>query len=145
MRTQAQYARLQLAGADYLIPSTVGLVIEERDALQLNTEGGNATAWCTRDEARWPAYSLDAAFKLTQRSRWQRALFLDTGDDGVGVIADEVQLLSRADIQLSPFTPLGAPPTRHGHLFKGAWIEGRQATLVIDPQALLAYLQGFDG
>ena len=143
MRTQAQYARLQLHGANYLMPSTVGLVIEQRDALQPNTDGGNATAWRTRHEARWPAYSLDPAFKLTQRKQWNRALFLEAGANSVGVIVDEVQMLSRADIQISPFTPLGAPPTRHGHLFKGAWIEGRQATLVIDPQNFLAYLQGF--
>jgi len=143
MRTQAQYARLQLHGANYLMPSTVGLVIEQRDALQPNTEGGNATAWRTRHEARWPAYSLDPTFKLTSRKQWNRALFLEAGAHSVGVIVDEVQMLSRADIQISPFTPLGAPPTRHGHLFKGAWIEGRQATLVIDPQTFLAYLQGF--
>jgi hypothetical protein len=143
MRTQAQYARLQLHGANYLMPSTVGLVIEQRDALQPNTEGGNATAWRTRHEVRWPAFSLDPTFKLTQRKQWNRALFLEAGAHSVGVIVDEVQMLSRADIQISAFTPLGAPPTRHGHLFKGAWVEGRQATLVIDPQTFLAYLQGF--
>ena len=143
MRTQAQYARLQLHGANYLMPSSVGLVIEQRDALQPNTEGGNATAWRTRHEVRWPAFSLDPTFKLTQRKQWNRALFLEAGANSVGVIVDEVQMLSRADIQISAFTPLGAPPTRHGHLFKGAWVEGRQATLVIDPQTFLAYLQGF--
>ena len=143
MRTQAQYARLQLHGAHYLIPSTLGLVIEQRDALQPNTEGGNVTAWRTQHETRWPAYSLDRAFKLTQRKQWQRALFLDAGADSVGVIVDEVQMLARADIQISAFTPLGPPPARDGHLFKGAWVEGRQATLVIDPQTFLAYLQGF--
>lgn len=143
MRNQAQYARLQLHGANYLMPATLSLVIEQRDALLPNTGSGNATAWRTHHDMRWPAYSLDAGFKLTRRKQWNRALFLDAGADSVGVIVDEVQLLSRADIQLSPFTPLGAPPTRHGHLFKGAWVEGRHATLVIDPQTFLAYLQGF--
>jgi hypothetical protein len=143
MRAQAQYARLQLHGANYLMPSTVGLIIEQRDALQPNTEGGSVTAWRTRNETRWPAYSLDAAFKVTQRKQWTRALFLDAGADSVGVIVDEVQMLARADIQISSFAPLGSAPTRHGHLFKGAWVEGRQATLVIDPQTFLAYLQGF--
>ena len=143
MKTQGQYARVQLHGANYLLPSTVGLVIEQRDALQPNTEGGNATAWRTRHETRWPAYSLDAAFKLTQRKQWQRALFLDAGADSVGVIVDEVQMLARADIQISPFTPLGPAPTRYGHLFNGAWVEGRAATLVIDPKTFMAYLHGF--
>lgn len=143
MRTQAQYARVQLHGANYLLPSTVGLVIEQRDALQPNAEGGDVTAWRTRHETRWPAYSLDAAFKLTHQKKWQRALFFEAGADSVGVIVDEAQMLARADIQISPFTPLGPAPTRHGHLFNGAWIEGRTATLVIDPKTFMAYLQGF--
>lgn len=141
MRTQAQYARLQLHGANYLVPSTIGLVIEQRDALQPNTEGGNVSAWRTRHDQRWPAYSLDPAFKVTPRKHWNRALFLEAGNDSVGVIVDEVQMLSRADIQISAFTPLGTSPTRHGLLFNGAWIEGRHATLVIDPKVFLAYLQ----
>lgn len=142
MRTQAQYARLQLHGANYLMPSTIGLVIEQRDALAPNTEGGNVTAWRTHHDQRWPAYSLDRAFKVTQRKQWNRALFLEAGADSIGVIVDEVQMLSRSDIQISAFTPLGAPPTRHGHWFQGAWVEGRQVTLVIEPRVFLAYLQG---
>jgi len=55
---------------------------------------------------------------------------------------DEVQLLPRADTIVTPFTPLGHPPTRLGHLFAGAWVTGNRLMLVFDPKAIVAYLQG---
>lgn len=139
----AQYARVQLHGVNYLLPGD-RLFVETRDALEPNTDGGQVIAWRNADTGRWPVFAVDRAFALTSPRQWQKAVFVGTDTAGIGLIADDVQLLSRSDIQLSPFAPLGPPATEHGHLFNGAWVEGRAVTLVLDAKVMVAYLGGFN-
>jgi len=79
--------------------------------------------------------------RVTRHPDWHRAVFLDALPHAVGLVVDEVQLLPRAETTVTPFTPLGLPPTRLGHLFSGAWVMGHRLMLVFDPQAFVAYLQ----
>lgn len=139
----AQYARVQLHGVNYLLPGN-RLFIETRESLEPNTDGGNVVAWRNADSGRWPAFAVDRAFALAPPRQWQKAVFIATEAAGVGLVADDAQLLTRGDIQLSPFAPLGPPATEHGHLFNGAWVEGRTVTLVLDAKVMIAYLGGFD-
>ena len=139
----AQYARVQLHGVNYLL-SSGELSIETRDTLEPNTDGGHVVAWRNADGGRWPVFAVDRAFALTSPRQWQKAVLVGSDGAGVGLIADDVQLLTRSDIQLSPFVPLGPPATEHGHLFNGAWVEGRTVTLVLDAKVLAAYLGGFN-
>jgi hypothetical protein len=90
---------------------------------------------------RVPAYCLDAALRVSRHARWQRAVFLDAAPQAVGLVADEVELLPRAETVIAPFIPPGSPPTRVGPLFSGAWVTGNRVVLVFDPPALVAYLQ----
>lgn len=142
MTLAPQYLRLQLNGTGYLLPNTVSYAIEQRDALMPNASGGNVSAWRTVRQGRWPAYGLDAALKVARGRDWQRAIFLESGGRGVGLIVDDVQMLGRSETQVARFTPIGPPATPHGHLFIGAWLDGRNLTLVIEPKILIAYLQG---
>jgi len=77
--------------------------------------------------------------------QWQRAVFLGTGSSVVGLVADDVRLLGRTDLHVVPFTPLGTPPTRFGHLFNAAWVDGQRVTLVLDPNGLIGFLRGLGG
>lgn len=142
MTASPQYLRLQLDGTGYLLPNTVSFAIEQRETLMPNAGAGNVTAWRSGRQGRWPAYSLNAALNVARRRDWQRAIFLETGGRGVGLIVDDVQMLGRSDMQIARFTPLGPPPTPHGHLFAGAWLDSRGVTLVLAPKVLIAYLQG---
>jgi len=142
MAASSQYLRLQLDGTGYLLPTTVSYAIEQRDTLMPNAAGGNVSAWRTMRQGRWPAYCLDKAFKVARRRDWQRAIFLESGGRGVGLMVDDAQMLGRSETQAARFTPLGPPATPHGHLFVGAWLDGRNITLVIEPKILIAYLQG---
>ena len=137
-----QYLRVQLGTASYLLPSTSSFSIEQRETMVPNpAPRERIAAWRTVRSGRWPAYCLDENLKVTRRDKWQRAVFLEAKPVSLGIIVDEVQLLPRSDTEVTPFVPLGAPPTRAGHLFSGAWISGRQVTLVFEPRALVAYLQ----
>lgn len=132
-----QYLRISFDGASALLPGRASAAIESRDVLTLNPGGGKVAAWRSHRGRRLPAYCLDARLKPVRRDGWERAVFLD----GVGLVVDEVQMLGRTEGTVQPFTPLGAPPTPAGHLYSGAWVEGHRATLVLDPRALVAYLQ----
>lgn len=132
-----QYLRIALNGSTMLLPSGLSAAIEQRDALTPNAGGGKVTAWRVHRGRRFPAYCLDAALQPVRRDDWERAVFLD----GVGLIVDEVQMLGRAETTVHPFTPLGPAPTPAGHLYNGAWVESHRATLVLDPRALVVYLQ----
>ncbi len=133
-----QYMRLQLGDTSFLLPSSPGFTIEQRENLVTNkSPEGNVVAWRVVQATRLPAYCLDATLRVIRHHLWHRAVFLDT----VGLAVDEVQLLPRAETVISPFTPLGLPPTRLGHLFSGAWVTGHRALLVFEPKALAAYLQ----
>lgn len=138
-----QYLRMQLGGASYLLPSTAGFTIEQRENLITNkSPEGNVVAWRSVRSSRFPAYCLDANLRVARHQQWHRAVFLDAKPQAVGLVADEVQLLPRAETVISPFTPLGLPPTHAGHLFSGAWVTGNRVILVFNPGALASYLQG---
>jgi hypothetical protein len=142
-----QYLRLTLQRASFLLPSAASLAIEQRDALALENGPAPLAAWRSSRQGRWPAYCLDAKLKPARRADWQRAVFVaaSAANGAVGLAVDEVQLLTRTDLHVLPFTPLGAPPTRFGHLFSAAWVEGADVTLVLDPTVLGAYLHGLGG
>lgn len=143
MADAKQYLRLTFAGANYLLPSTAGFTIEQRENLSINSAlNQRVSAWRVVRNSRWPAYALNGEFQVTRRDDWQRAVFVEAMPHALGVIVDDVHLLQRAQAQVSSFTPLGPPATRAGHLFSGAWIVEREVTLVLEPQAFVAYLQG---
>lgn len=137
-----QFLRLQLGKVSYLLPSTAGFTIEQRESLVTNKSSeGNAIAWRNARGKRWPAYCLDSDLKLTRHQNWHRAVFLEAMPHAVGIVVDEVQLLPRAETTVSPFTPIGSPPTQQGHLFSGAWVTNNRVILVFEPKAFVAYLQ----
>jgi hypothetical protein len=140
-----QYLRLVIDGAPFLLPSVLRYTIEQRDGLMPNSApGGRVAAWRALKSGRWPAYALDKDLRVTTApARWQRALFLEASPAStVGLVVDEVQLLARGDVQVVRFIPPGPPPTGHGHLFANAWVHDGRVTLVFEPRALIAYLQG---
>lgn len=137
-----QYLRLQLRETSYLLPSTAGFTIEQRENLTLNkSPEGNVAAWQQARSARLPAYCLDGMLRATRHRDWQRAVFLDAVPHAVGLVVDEVQLLPRSETTITPFVPLGPPATRVGHLFSGAWVTANRIVLAFDQKALIAYLQ----
>jgi len=138
-----QYLRIGLWGVDYLLPSSASVSIEQRGNLILNDEPAdtNVTAWRVVESERWPAFYLNAELELTRGDDWQRVVFLEAKPHPIGLIADEVELLPRADVHVEPFTPLGLPPTPRGHLFSGAWVRGNQLILLFEPNGLIGYLQ----
>ena len=81
------------------------------------------------------------AFRPASPTLWQRAVFLETNKQPVGLVAEEVNLLGRTDMHVAPFAPPGPAPTPYGHWFNAAWVDGSRITLVIDPRVLLQFLQ----
>ena len=143
MTDSGTYLRLEIAGANYLLPSTAGFTIEQRENLTLNdSAAGNIAAWRPAKNGRWPAYGLGGDLRVDRRGAWQRAVFLDAAPHAVGIALNEVQLLPRLETSVARFTPMGPPPTRAGHLFSGAWLTDKGVVLVLEPKALIAYLQG---
>ena len=143
MADNRQYLRIGLQGVDYLLPGTVSFAIEKREQLEINAEGGLIAAWRATPNGRTPAYSVDAELQPLARGDWQRAVFLQS--EALGLLADELQLLSRDEVQVEPFRPLGAPPSRAGHLFNGAWARAGQApVLVFDAAVLAHWLRGLE-
>ena len=138
-----QYLRLQLGNASFLLPSVSGFSIEQREHMTINeSPEGNVAAWRSVHSTPQPAYCLDAMLRVARHHHWQRAVFLGAASHAVGLVVEEVQMLPREETAISPFTPLGHPPTRKGHLFSGAWVTGNRVVLVFDPSALIAYLEG---
>lgn len=141
MVESGQFLRVGLSGTSYLLPSSAGFSIEQREHLVPNVDPRhNATAWRVVKSERWPAFYLDADLQLKRDEGWQRAVFLEGHPHPAGLITDELQLLPRADVHVEPFTPLGPPSTPVGHLFSGAWINDNQLILVFDPRCLATYL-----
>ncbi|MFQ5936488.1 MAG: hypothetical protein ACE5K1_12910 [Acidiferrobacterales bacterium] len=140
-----QYLRFHLGDVLYLISGRVSVAIDQRDNLQVNTGRGLASAWRVQGGDRWPAYCLDRELRAAPRGDWERAIFLEAQPHPVGLSTGEVDVLAQTEVQVAPFTPLGPPATRVGHLFTGAWVQGDQVTLVFDPSALVAYLQSLEG
>jgi hypothetical protein len=145
MADNKQYLRLTIEGGNYLLPSTAGFTIEQRENLQLSTDPtARVSAWRTTRQGRMPAYALDREFRVTHRDDWQRAVFVEALPHAIGIIADDVHLMPRGHVQASPFTVLGPAPTGAGHLFNGAWITEKEVMLVLDANGLFAYLQGLE-
>ena len=137
-----QYLRLRLGNASFVLPSGSGFSIEQRENMSINqSSDGNVACWRSVHSTRLPAYCLDGMLRVTRHDDWQRAVFLDATPHAVGLVVDEVQILSRAETVISPFTPPGLPPTRAGHLFSGALVTDNRVALVFNPAALVAYLQ----
>ena len=142
MADNRQFLRIGLLGVDYLLPNNTSYVIEKRETLEINdAPGAFIAAWQSTAAGRTPAYSLDADLNPMPRHAWQRAVFLKTGAQSFGLIADELQLLPSGDVRVEPFTPLGPAPTPAGHLFGGAWVRaGHAPVLVLELNALLAHV-----
>ena len=137
MADSRQYLRVGLQGADYLLAGTASFAIEKREQLEINPDGGLIAAWWATPRGRAPAYSVDANLQPLARGDWQRAVFLQS--EGVGLLADELQLLSRDEVRVEPFRPLGPAPTRAGHLFNGAWTRAGQMPVLVFDAAVLAH------
>ena len=142
MADNKQYLRIGLMGVDYLLPNNTSYTIEKRETLEINdAPGAVIAAWQVTPAGRAPAYTLGADLNPLPRHAWQRAVFLKSGQQSFGLIADELQLLPSGEVRVEPFTPLGPPPTAAGHLFGGAWVRAGQApVLVLELNALIAHL-----
>ena len=145
MADSSQYLCLILDQAEYLLPSVASVAIEQRDALTPENGLGAVVAWRQTRQGRWPAYGVNSAFQVSRPPRWQRAVFLSDGNSAIGLVAEDVRLLGRTDLQVVPFAPLGPPPTRLGHLFNAAWVDGQSVTLALDPRSLVSYLRSLGG
>ena len=145
MTDSSQYLCLVLEGAEYLLPGSASVAIEQRHALVPENGTGAIVAWRQGRQGRWPAYGLGASMQPQRSTTWQRAVFLNGGSQPVGLVADEVHLLGRTDIHITPFTPLGAPPTRAGHFFNGAWVTADKVTFVLDPRSVVELLRSLGG
>jgi len=137
-----QYLRMRLDQTDFLLPWTSGFSIEKREELESNPEGGFIAAWRVSPSGREPAYSLDGELQPGLRDDWQRVVFLEGEGRTYGLVAEDLKLLSRDEVQVESFRPLGPAPTTAGHLFTGAWVRGMRAPiLVINPSALSGWLR----
>lgn len=142
MADTRQYLRIRLMSADYLLPGASNFAIEKRETLEVEPAGGMIAAWRNQPGSRSPAFSLDAELNPVTRNLWQRAVFLQSTGQTVGLVADELQLLTREDVRVEPFLPLGPAPTRVGHLFNGAWVRsGHMPMLVFEPAVLANWLK----
>lgn len=136
-----QFLRIGLMGVDYLLPNSTSYVIEKREHLEINPSGTLVAAWQSAASGRAPAYSVDANLDALSRDDWQRAVFFQAGGQTIGLVADELQLLTRDDVRVEPFIPPGPALTPIGHLFSGAWVRaGQVPVLVFEPRALADYL-----
>lgn len=142
MTETRQFLRIGLMGVDYLLPNGTSYVIEKRENLELNNEpGALVVAWQSTPSGRAPAYSVDADMNKIARPDWQRAVFYQAGGQTLGLVADELQLLTRDEVRVEPFIPPGPALTPVGHLFSGAWVRADFApVLVFEPRALADYL-----
>lgn len=136
-----QYLLVAFAGREFLLPSSASFAIEQREDMVVNhSDAGSVVAWWETSGRRLPAYHLDADLNFVRNDDWQRAVFLNAQPHPIGLAANEIQLLTRADVRVEPFHPLGQAPTRGGQLFSAAWVQGVEVTLVFEPRALATYL-----
>ncbi len=141
MAGSEQYLLVVFAGQEFLLPSSASFAIEQREGLVVNDSGaGSAVAWWEARGKRLPVYHLDRDIRPVRNNDWQRAVFLNAQPHPVGLAANEIQLLTRTDVRVEPFHPLGHASTRGGPLFSAAWVQGAQITLVFEPQTLATYL-----
>jgi len=139
-----QYLRIGLMGVDYLLPGSSGFAIEKREDLEEGDPVSNVAAVrILPNGTHVPAYALDGGLHPFPRTGWQRAVFLQ-GLPAAGLVTEEVELMSAAEVRIEKFRPLGPAPTRIGHLFDGAWVRTGEAPLLLfDPRVLLMYLSQF--
>jgi hypothetical protein len=146
LATTRQFLRIGLQGANFLLSSAVNFSIEKREHLESDEPGAPIAAWHTSPTGRWPAYSVDRELNPVVRQNWQRAVFIEEGSSTVGLVADELQLLTREEVTIERFRPLGPAPGPAGHLFSGAWVRsGQMPILLFEPRALVAYLSQLGG
>lgn len=147
MADSKQYLRIGLQGVDYLLPSSTNYVIEKREQLEINSDPhAFIAAWQVTTSGKTPAYSLDGDLNPLARHNWQRAVFLQAGERTLGLVADELELLGRAEVRIEPYMPLGPPPSAAGHVFGNAWVRaGQVPVLVLEPRALAGYLLNIGG
>ena len=141
MAVSEQYLRVAFAGQEFLLPSSASYAIEQRESLMVNNSGAaNAAAWWETRGKRLAAHHLDADLNPVRNDDWQRAVFLNAQPHPIGLVANDIQLLPRAEVRVESFHPLGPVPTRGGQLFSGAWVQGSEVMLVFEPHALATYL-----
>lgn len=145
MAESSQYLRLVMDGAEYLLPGAASVAIEQRHALLPENGSGPLVAWRQSRQGRWPAYGLSASLQPKRPGEWLRAVFLNGGATPVGLAVEEVHLLNRTDLHVTRFTPLGKPPTRAGHFFNAAWVDGHRVTFVLDPRSVVEWLRSLGG
>lgn len=148
MADSTQYLRIELEGVEYLLPSDASLSIEQRENLTTKLmdehklgDVSHVTAWFMSRSERWPAFYLGGDLKPGRPEDWQRAVFLDGGAHPIGLVADEVQLLPRADVHIEPLHVLGPAPTPAGPVFDYAWMRGDDMVMVLNPNGLVGYLK----
>lgn len=141
MAEGTQYIRIRIRNTSFLIPADASLGIEQRDSLEVNSDGnGNAVAWKVVGANKWPAFALDEDLKLTSGNAWEQVVYVQGNGSAVGLAAENIQMLARTDISTQPFTPVGPVPASGEHIFTSAWIEGNTPVLMFDPKALASYL-----
>lgn len=141
----SQYLRIQIAQAEFFLPSGFSVAIEKREALVPDDSGSIVSAWRQTAAGRWPAYCVDEDLIPSLRKDWVRAVFVQAQPNPIGIIGDEIQLVNIDSLDVTPFTPLGPPATSSGHLFSAAYVRKDNVSMVINPQALTAYLAALGG
>ncbi len=140
MAEDNQFILIRIRNTTFLLPASASLGIEQREALEINSGGGNAVAWKVVGVNKWPAYALDEDLKLTSGNAWERVVYVKDGENIVGLAAENIQIMNRDDIQVRPFTPVGPGPGSGRHVFSSAWIEGNTPVLMFEPSALASHL-----
>lgn len=140
-----QFLRLKIGEAEYFLPSGTSVAIEKRETLTMDTSRSIVSAWRESSAGRWPAYCVDDDLIPSLRQDWVRAVFVQAQPRPIGIIGDEIQLVTIDSLDVTPFTPLGPPATSAGHLFSAAYVRGDSVSMVLEPQALVSYLTALGG
>lgn len=141
----AQFLKLTVGGIEYLLPGAASMGIENREKLLINNSESNVAGWKEDMGNKWPAYAIDNRWNIDTSAPWQRVVFIPASPYPVGIGADEIEMLNDNDIEPVPFTPVGNPPSRYGHLFGSVWADGDKAYLVINPSGVAGYLLSVGG
>lgn len=140
-----QYLRIQIDTVEYFLPSGTSVAIEKRESLLVDDSRSIVSAWRVSPSGRWPAYCVDEELIPSLRQDWVRAVFVQAQPHPIGIIGDEIQLVTIDSLDVAPFTPLGPPATSAGHLFSAAYVRKDLVSMVLAPQALVSYLTALGG
>lgn len=141
MAEDNQYIRIRIRNTSFLIPAAASLGIEQRDSLEVNSDGNSkAVAWKVVGVNKWPAFALDEDLHLTSGNAWEQVVYVQGEGEAIGLAAENIQMIARTDIQIEPFTPVGPLPANGKHVFTAAWIEGNTPVLMFEPKALASLL-----